>query len=169
MKIMRRSSRPSRCRPLPAAAVKAPSAAEVETLPDFPAIAAPALAPAALPRPANETSLAECGDCGQPISRRALVCPHCGCPNGENSAIEEPLLKSATLKRSHVGLVLSAIGIAATLYFLFAYDTTIAAEGTQVHNLGLVATQFLGVLISLGLVLLGAMPTSIAFKFEQKS
>jgi hypothetical protein len=145
------------------------TAAEVETVRDFPAITpASAAAPAASIRVVD--SLTECSDCSQQISRRARECPHCGCPHSEEPGVNTlPQLKSARLKPSLVGLVLCALGIMGTLFFTFGFATTVPAGGGQVHNLGLVATQLIGVLISLAVVVVGAMPSSATFNFESKA
>jgi hypothetical protein len=158
-----------RAKPLPDEPAAVVTAAEVETVRDFPAITPEPVAAPSAPARAVDV-LTECSDCSQQISRRARECPHCGCPRDEETLVKAlPQLTSARLKPSIGGMVLSAIGILGTLFFAFGFDTTVPTGGGEVHNLGLVATQLIGVLISLALTLIGAMPSSVTFKFESKT
>lgn len=75
-------------------------------------------APAAAPGSVLPASLRNCEDCGDRISRRALMCPGCGCATGVRFRFVWDVMchiALATLIFAFIGWLLAVLGIGAVL------------------------------------------------------
>lgn len=77
----------------------------------------------------QESSLAACADCGGTVSKRAMMCPHCGRPFGSGPLYEVTVrdvqMRFGSMVSMLVGMAFAAIPaliiLGAVGFFLFAF------------------------------------------------
>lgn len=106
-----------------------------------------------------------CPECNKPVTSDYTYCPHCGFEFDEDILESPDDVSSENRLALHLlGWLLIIVGIIATIYFLFYFNTSVAAPGTEalglngrVLNLGLLADRQAGITCGIGILIVGAI------------
>lgn len=105
------------------------------------------------------SNLQYCPDCPERISKRAVACPHCGCPLNPAPATTQ----AALLVPSLAGQMLTVVGMLGMAFFWFVYPGMAAPDMTT-FNFPLALDQLLGVICCATLAIVSSAPTTVKRK-----